>query len=53
MERAGDGMDVTITRKVTDGDKARTLTLKAHYLPSKNVLMIGTGPAAGPALSKP
>ncbi len=53
VERAGDGMDVTITRKVTDGDKARTLTLKAHYLPSKNVLMVGSGPAAGTGTSKP
>ena len=53
VERAGDGMDVTIIRKVTDGDDVRTLTLKAHYLPSKNVLMVGTGPTAGPTLSKP
>ncbi|MCL4535395.1 MAG: VanW family protein [Bacteroidetes bacterium] len=53
VERAGDGMYVTIIRKVTDGADARTLTLKAHYLPSKNVLMVGTGPAAAPALSKP
>jgi vancomycin resistance protein YoaR len=50
VERAGDGMDVEIIRKVTQGSDVRTLHLKSRYQPSRNVLMVGTKkPVAAPA----
>ncbi len=42
VERATDGMDVDIIRKVIQGNDVRTLHLKSHYQPSRNVLMVGT-----------
>lgn len=48
VERATDGMDVSITRRVIDNGDVRTLKLKSHYEPSRNVLMVGTAPAPTP-----
>lgn len=42
VERATDGMDVSIIRRVVQGDDVRTLRLKSRYQPSRNVLMVGT-----------
>lgn len=42
VERATDGFDVEIIRKVIQGDDVRTLHLKSRYQPSRNVLMVGT-----------
>jgi len=42
VERATDGMDVEIIRRVIQGSDVRTLHLKSHYQPSRNVLMVGT-----------
>jgi vancomycin resistance protein YoaR len=42
VERAADGFDVEIIRKVIKGDDVRTLNLKSRYQPSRNVLMVGT-----------
>ncbi|MHB0870970.1 MAG: VanW family protein [Chloroflexota bacterium] len=42
VERATDGMDVTIIRKVTQGNDVRTLRIRSPYQPSRNVLMVGT-----------
>jgi len=47
VERATDGMDVDIIRRVTQGTDVRTLHLKSRYLPAKNVLMVGTKKPAG------
>ncbi|HEX9017298.1 MAG TPA: VanW family protein, partial [Chloroflexota bacterium] len=44
VERATDGMDVVVTRRVIDGGEVRTLNLKSHYEPSRNVLMVGSAP---------
>lgn len=41
VERATDGMDVSIIRRVTEGGETRTLTLKSAYQPSRNVTMKG------------
>ncbi len=41
VERATDGMDVDIIRRVIQGDDVRTLHLKSRYQPSRNVLMVG------------
>jgi vancomycin resistance protein YoaR len=43
VESAQDGFDVTITRTVTQGDDVRTLALKSHYVPSRNVVLSGAG----------
>jgi vancomycin resistance protein YoaR len=43
VEGAQDGFDVTIVRTVTLGDDVRTLRLRSHYIPSKNVILHGTG----------
>ncbi|MGE5618512.1 MAG: VanW family protein [Sphingomonadaceae bacterium] len=49
VERATDGMDVEIIRRVTQGNDVRTLNLKSKYQPSRNVLMVGTKkPEAAP-----
>ncbi len=64
VERATDGMDVDIIRKVTLGSDVRTLHLKSRYQPARNVLMVGTKkpepapastptPAARPAGGQP
>lgn len=42
VERATDGMDVTIIRRVTQGSDVRTLRIVSPYQPSRNVLMVGT-----------
>lgn len=42
VERATDGFDVEIIRKVAQGEDVRTLHLKSRYQPSRNVLMVGT-----------
>ncbi|HEX2987037.1 MAG TPA: peptidoglycan binding domain-containing protein, partial [Chloroflexota bacterium] len=53
VERATDGMDVDIIRKVTQGSDVRTLHLKSRYQPSRNVLMVGTkGAQAAPAVTQ-
>jgi len=43
VESAQDGFDATITRTVKQGDSVRTLPLKSHYVPSRNVILYGTG----------
>jgi len=56
VERATDGFDVEIIRKVIQGDDVRTLDLKSRYQPSRNVLMVGTKkpePTAVPAQTPP
>ena len=58
VESATDGMDVDIIRRVTQGGETRTLHLKSHYLPSRNVLMVGTkkpepAPSASAATGTP
>ncbi|MDA8219174.1 MAG: VanW family protein, partial [Dehalococcoidales bacterium] len=56
VESATDGMDVEIVRRVTQGSDVRTLRLESHYLPSRNVLMVGTKkqePAVQPAALQP
>jgi vancomycin resistance protein YoaR len=45
VEAAQDGFDSTITRTVTQGDNVRTLALKSTYVPSRNVVLYGTGGA--------
>lgn len=42
VEKATDGMDVELIRRVIVGDEVRTLNLKSRYQPSRNVLMVGT-----------
>ncbi len=55
VESATDGMDVDVIRRVTLGSDTRTLHLKSRYVPSRNVLMVGTmkppTPAPGPTSS--
>jgi hypothetical protein len=41
VESAGDGFDVSLVRTVADGSNSRTLTLKTHYEPSQNLVVIG------------
>lgn len=55
VDTATDGMDVTIVRRVIDGGGVRTLNLKSHYAPVRDVLAVGAGtppptaaPIAGP-----
>jgi vancomycin resistance protein YoaR len=43
VEGAQDGFDATILRTVTQGDDVRTLNLRSHYIPSRNVVLHGTG----------
>jgi vancomycin resistance protein YoaR len=44
IERAQDGFDVTIVRKVHQSDgEVRELVLSAEYGPSRNVTLVGTG----------
>jgi vancomycin resistance protein YoaR len=45
VEAAQDGFDSTITRTVTQGDNVRTLRLTSKYVPSRNVVLYGTGGA--------
>jgi vancomycin resistance protein YoaR len=45
VESAQDGFDATITRTVTQGDNVRTLRLTSKYIPSRNVVLYGTGGA--------
>lgn len=42
VERANDGQDVTIIRRVTQGEDVRTLELRSPYRPSRNVILVGT-----------
>jgi len=52
VERATDGFDVKVVRKVVQGDDVRTLELKSHYVPSRNVILVGgTGPIDEPTPS--
>jgi hypothetical protein len=53
VERATDGMDVVVTRRVYQGSEVRTLNLKSHYQPSRNVLMVGTAPPPPTATPAP
>lgn len=58
VERATDGMDVTIIRRVIQGSDVRTLRLRSPYQPSRNVLMVGTkkarpDPTATPTATPP
>ena len=42
VKSAGDGFDVQLVRTVADGSNSpRTLTLKTHYEPSQNLVVIG------------
>ena len=44
VERANDGFDVKIVRRVKDSDgNVRELVLEATYGPSRNVVLVGTG----------
>jgi vancomycin resistance protein YoaR len=43
IERANDGFDVTVTRRVIQGDVVNTEEFKASYGPSRNVVLVGTG----------
>jgi vancomycin resistance protein YoaR len=44
VEHAEDGFDVSITRRVYEGEKLiDDATLKSHYAPSANVTLVGTG----------
>jgi len=43
VEAAQDGFDAAITRTVTQGDNVRTLRLTSKYVPSRNVVLYGTG----------
>ena len=45
VEAAQDGFDSTITRTVRQGDAVRTLRLNSKYVPSRNVVLYGTGGA--------
>lgn len=45
VEAAHDGFDATIIRTVTQGDDVRQLRLRSHYVPSRNVVLYGTGGA--------
>lgn len=43
VEAAEDGFDAIVTRTVTQGSDVRTLNLKSHYIPSRNVVLFGPG----------
>ena len=43
VDTATDGMDVSIIRRVIDGSDVRTLNVKSHYSPVRNVLAVGAG----------
>jgi len=45
VEGAQDGFDAAITRTVTAGTDVRQLRLRSHYIPSRNVVLNGTGGA--------
>ena len=45
VEAAQDGFDTAITRTVSLGDNVRTLRLTSKYIPSRNVVLNGTGGA--------
>ncbi len=45
VESAQDGFDAAVTRTVTQGDNVRTLKLTSRYIPSRNVVLYGTGGA--------
>ncbi|MEA2641942.1 MAG: hypothetical protein QOF51_3336 [Chloroflexota bacterium] len=45
VESAQDGFDTLVVRTVRTGDEVRTLRLTSHYVPSRNVTLVGTGPA--------
>jgi vancomycin resistance protein YoaR len=42
VERATDGQDVTIIRRVIQGSDVRMLRLRSDYRPSRNVILVGT-----------
>lgn len=42
VERATDGFDVVIVRRVIQGQNTRTLELKSQYQPSRNVILVGS-----------
>lgn len=43
VEAAQDGFDSAVTRTVTQGNNVRTLRLTSKYVPSRNVVLYGTG----------
>ncbi|MPZ15288.1 MAG: hypothetical protein GEU73_12835 [Chloroflexi bacterium] len=45
VETAQDGFDVEVVRTVTGEGEARTLRLRSHYIPSRNVVLVGSGRA--------
>jgi vancomycin resistance protein YoaR len=50
VERAHDGFDIKIVRRVYENDgNVRELVLQTTYGPSRNVVLVGTGEAAGDA----
>jgi vancomycin resistance protein YoaR len=50
VERAHDGFDIRIVRRVYENDgNVRELVLQTTYGPSRNVVLVGTGEAAGEA----
>jgi vancomycin resistance protein YoaR len=49
VEAAEDGFDATVTRTVTQGSDVRTLGLKSHYIPSRNVVLHGPDVEPEPA----
>ena len=43
IERAQDGFDASVVRRVIEGDDVRTLDLVSQYGPSRNVVLVGSG----------
>jgi len=52
VESAGDGFDATLVRTVIDGENVRTLTLRTHYEPSQNLVVVGVRGAPPGALEE-
>lgn len=42
IERAQDGFDVSVVRRVIEGDTVRTMDLGSQYGPSRNVVLVGS-----------
>ncbi|RIK40779.1 MAG: hypothetical protein DCC58_13400 [Chloroflexi bacterium] len=42
VEHAADGFDVSIIRRVISGDQVSQMEFIAHYLPARNVVLVGT-----------
>lgn len=49
VEHAADGFDVSITRRVISGDQVSQAEFIAHYLPARNVVLVGTVDGVLPA----